>query len=186
MLQVIYGEMIQHRHLLLFDPNMIIQLFHTNVNYNYFEFASLIFQQIKGTAMGAASSPTVANIYMSVTILRTQAKKPLALSRYIDDIFLIWTHTEADLKQILATTLTLLLNTPTIIHPPLSIFLDLTIYKSEFFPFTNTLDTKTFQKPKNLYQYLHYTSCHQRTVYNSIIVGELIRYVKTHQKSISR
>ena len=75
MLQVVYEEMIQHRHLLLFDPNLIVQLLHTNINHNYFEFASLIFQQIRGTAMGAAFSPTVANIYMSVVVrrfLRTQ------------------------------------------------------------------------------------------------------------------
>ena len=77
MLYTIYNEMSQHRHLLLFDPNFVIQLLYTNVNYNYFEFASLIFQQVKGTAMGAPFSPTVANIYMSVTIrrfLRTQTK----------------------------------------------------------------------------------------------------------------
>ena len=39
------------------QPNLIIQLLHINVNNNYFEFASLIFQQIKGTAVGAQLSP---------------------------------------------------------------------------------------------------------------------------------
>ena len=53
-------EMNQNRHLLPFDPNLIIKLLHINVNHNYFEFASLIFQQIKGTAMGTAFSPTAA------------------------------------------------------------------------------------------------------------------------------
>ena len=46
--------------------------------------------------MGATFSPTVANIDMSVTLqsfLRTQTKQPLLLVRYIDDIFMIWTHT---------------------------------------------------------------------------------------------
>lgn len=104
MLQTVYDEMCQHRHLLPFDPNLIIHLLHTNVNYNYFEFASLIFQQVKGTAIGTAFSPTVANIYMSVTIrrfLRTQNKRPLLLARYIDDIFIIWMHTEKELKKFL-------------------------------------------------------------------------------------
>ena len=82
MLQVIYDEMYSKSHLLLFDPNLIIQLLHTCINSNFFEFASMVFQQIKGTAMGAAFSPTVANIYMSVTIRRlllTQYKPPLLL-----------------------------------------------------------------------------------------------------------
>jgi hypothetical protein len=185
MLQVIYNEMFGHRHLLLFDPNLIIQLLYTGINFNYFEFASVIFQQIKGTAMGAAFSPTVANIYMSVTIrrfLRTQTKQPLLLSRYIDDIFLVWTDTKEDLEQFLAD----LNNFNRAIHYTNSQscssvdFLDLTIYKGHLFPFTNILDTKTYQKPQNLYQYLHYSSCHQPAVYKSIISGELVRYARTN------
>ena len=68
MLQIIYDEMYRKRHLLQFDPNLIIQLLHISINFNFFEFASLTFQQTKGTAMEAAFSPTVANIYMSITL----------------------------------------------------------------------------------------------------------------------
>ena len=64
-LDIIYEELHSQRHLLLFDPNLIIRLLHINVNHNYFEFATLIFQQITGTAMGTAFSPTIANIFMS-------------------------------------------------------------------------------------------------------------------------
>ena len=64
-------------------------------------------------------------------------------------------------------------------------FLDLTIYKGPLFSYTNTLDTKTFQKPNNLYQYLHYTSYHPKTVYKSIITGELVRYVKTNTVEVN-
>ena len=35
----------KHGQLMLFDPNLIIQLLQTNVNYNYFQFTDLIFQQ---------------------------------------------------------------------------------------------------------------------------------------------
>ena len=97
MLETIYQEMSERRHLLIFDPNLIKKLLHINVNNNYFEFASLVFQQIHGMAMGSACSPTVANIYMSVTLrkfLRTQSNKPLLLTRYIDDIFMIWIQSE--------------------------------------------------------------------------------------------
>lgn len=135
LLQIIYDEMNQHRHLLPFDPNLIIRLLHININHNYFEFASLIFQQIKGTAMGAALSPTAANVYMSVTIsrfLRTQNKKPHLLVRYIDDIFMIWTHTEDELKKFLTDMNSYNPALSYTYHYSLSTvnFLDLTIYKS--------------------------------------------------------
>lgn len=190
MLQTIYEEMVHSRHLLLFDPNMVVRLLHTNINHNYFEFASLIFQQIKGTAMGAAYSPTIANIYMSVTIrrfLRTQRTQPLLLKRYIDDIIMIWTDTENKLRDFLTD-----LNQ---FNPALQYtfqvssssvdFLDLTIYKGPSFPTNNILDTKTYQKPHNLYQYLHYSSNHQREVYKSIILGELARYVRTNTSEVN-
>ncbi len=100
-LEIIYEEMCSHQDLLMFDPNLIIRLLHANVNYNYFEFAGLTFQQTKGTAMGAAFSPTVANIFMSVIIRRflsAQNDKPTLLKRYIDDIFVIWPN-ETNLTQ---------------------------------------------------------------------------------------
>ena len=189
MLQIIFDELNQHRHLLPFDPNLIIRLLHINVNHNYFEFASLVFQQVKGTAMGAAFSPTAANIFMSVTIRRflcTQSKQPLLLVRYIDNIFMIWTHTEDELKIFLVY---LNSHNPALsytYHYSLSTvdFLDLTIYKSPGFAFTNILDTKTFQKPHNLYQYLHYTSSHQKTVHKAVISGELVRYVRTNMSKV--
>ena len=42
-LNSIYQEMHNHTHLLTFDPNLIIQLLHTNINYNYFSFDHLVF-----------------------------------------------------------------------------------------------------------------------------------------------
>ncbi len=186
-LQIIYNEMHSHRHLLLFDPNLVIQLLHTNINYNYFEFAQLNFQQIKGTAMGATFSPTIANIFMSVILrnfLRSQPFHPLQIVRYIDDIFMIWPNNTDRLNDFLSA-----LNT---FHPHLRFthqqsphtidFLDLTIYKSFRFYFTNILDTRTFQKSQNLYQYLHYTSAHPNTVFKALILGECVRYVRTNTK----
>lgn len=37
--------------------------------------------------------------------------------------------------------------------PEIMDFLDLTIFKSALFPYTNLLDTKTFQRAQNLYHY---------------------------------
>ena len=58
-------------------------------------------------------------------------------------------------------------------------FLDLTIYKGPFFEFTHTLDTKSFQKQLNLYQYLHFSSHHEKKVFKAIIKGECVQYVRT-------
>ena len=167
------------------DPNLIIKLLHININYNYFEFASLIYQQIKGTAMGAAFSPTIANIFLSVTIqkfLQTQEKKPTLLKRYIDDIIVIWPHPEEDIKKFLSDLNDFyqsLRYTWTISDTSVD-YLDVTIFKGFSFQMTNLMDTKTFQKPKNLYQYLHYNSYHPRAVFKGLIKGECIRYIRTN------
>ena len=100
-----------------------------------------MFQQIKGTAMGAAFSPTAANIFLSVTIrfLRTQNKKPLLLVHYIDNIFMIWTHTEDEfdeLKEFLTDLNSHNYAISYTYHHSLSTvdFLDLTIYKIQGLP----------------------------------------------------
>ena len=178
-LDLIYREMHNHSHLLPFDPNLIIRLLHINMNYNYFHFAHLCFQQVQGTAMGAVFSPTVANIFMSCVIrdfLRTQKNKPLVLTRYIDDIFLLWTGNLDELNTFLTELNSFHSSLRfTYKYSPLSIdFLDLTIFKGRNFHLTNILDTKTFQKPRNLYQYLHFTSEHPISTFKSIIKGECV------------
>ena len=130
------------------------------MNHNYFEFADYFFTKLTGTAMGAAFSPTIANIFMSVffrKFLYTIDEHPLLLTRYIDDIFLIWP------KELNLTKFTQALNsitfTTTSSNNSIN-FLDLTIYKGNSFTNIKILDIKTFQKPNNLYQYLHLTSNH--------------------------
>ena len=92
-LDIIPREMFEQQELIIFNPNLVTHLLHTNINNNYFQFAGVTFLQLQGTAMGAAFSPTIANIYMSVMLrnfLTTASKKPLLLKRYLDDIFIIW------------------------------------------------------------------------------------------------
>ncbi len=184
-LEIIYQEIHTRNKLLITHPNLVIQLLHTNINFNYFEFATLYFQQIKGTAMGAAFSPTIANIYLSVILhrfLQTQPYQPLFFKRYIDDIFLIWPHSPTELKKFIEAlnnfhcSLKFTCETST----STANFLDLTIYKGITFEYTTILDVKTYQKEKNLYQYLHYKSNHPPSVYKGIIKGECVRYARTN------
>ena len=183
-LELIYNELHEHSHLLLFDPNLIIQLLHINVNNTFFTFGDITFKQIKGTAMGAPFSPTMANIYMSVTIkkfLLTQKKPPHFLKRYIDDIIMVWTGDTKELNTFLTDLNRFNANLSfSHQHSMTSIdFLDLTVYKGPSFYFTNVLDFKTFQKERNPYQYLHFTSEHPKHIFKALIKGECIRYVKT-------
>ena len=149
--------MLSRRHLLAYDPNLIIKLLHTNINYNYFQFAGFIFQHTQRTAMGTAFSPTVASIFLSIILqqfLNTQSTKPILIKR---DIFIIWPESE---------TLQAFVSALNSFHPNLKFthktshttvnFLDIIVYKGPSFYQTHKLDLKTYQKPQNLYQYLIY------------------------------
>ena len=72
------------------------------LEYNYFRFNQDMFLQIKGTAMGTKMAPQYANLFMADLVEKILDKfpnKPIIYLRYIDDIFLIWTHGEESLKQ---------------------------------------------------------------------------------------
>jgi hypothetical protein len=185
--------MYKNQDLLIFDPNLIIELLQINLYNNYFEFGNFFFRQTTGIAMGAAFSPTIANIFMSVFLknfLTTIEEKPLLILRYIDDIFILWPK-----NQNLSNFTTKINN----FHPNIKFttntsessmdFLDITIYKGSQFTNVQLLDTKTFQKPENLYQYLHFSSNHPKSTFKSIITGECIRYVRSnsdHQNYIQQ
>ena len=71
---------------------------------NFFEFNNEIKQQISGTAIGTKFAPPYACIYMNKTetdFLKTQEPQPFVWLRYIDNIFFIWTHGEAELKKLM-------------------------------------------------------------------------------------
>ena len=184
-LGIIHSEMCKLSELIIFDPNLITQLLQVNMNNNFFTFADIPFRQIEGTAMGAAFSPSIANIYMSVFLrnfLLKRSDKPLLIKRYIDDIFMIWPK-HHDLNNFISD-----INS---YHPNIKFtftqsdravdFLDITVYKGE--DPTNTkklLKVSTFQKENNLHQYLHFSSSHPKSVFKGIIIGEATRYVRTN------
>ena len=88
----------------------------------------------------------------------TSVEKPLIWMRYIDDIFFIWMHGEAKLKEFIDH-----LNSShdtikfTSKHSRDSIsFLDVQVTLSE----GGVLSTDLFCKPTDTHQYLHKMSCH--------------------------
>ena len=64
-------------------------------------------QQISGTAIGTRFAPPYPCIYMDKTetdFLKIQGLLSYIWLRYIDDIFLTWTHGEAELKRFYGET----------------------------------------------------------------------------------
>ena len=71
---------------------------------NYFEFNNEYYLQISGTAMGTRCAPNYAIIFMAELeeqFLSTVTLKPRIWKRFIDDIFIIWNHGEAELQHLL-------------------------------------------------------------------------------------
>ena len=82
------------------------QIFNFILKNNYFEFNNRSYLQIHGTAMGTPFAPNFANFFMNrceTHLLATapDQKKPLIWKRFIDDIFLVWTHGEEKLNTFL-------------------------------------------------------------------------------------
>ena len=71
---------------------------------NYFEFNGKAKQQISGTVIGTKFAPPYACIFMDdveISFLETQEMTPLVWFRYVDDVFLIWTHGQDKLDSFL-------------------------------------------------------------------------------------
>ena len=68
---------------------------------NNFSFNGKHFLQTHGTAMGTRMTPSYANLFMGnfeQLAIENAPLKPVVWWRYIDDIFMIWTEGEDNLK----------------------------------------------------------------------------------------
>ena len=152
---------------------------------NIFEFDGKFYKQLQGTAMGTKLAPAYANLFMGKlenAILSHAPLKPSFYRRYIDDILILWPHSENDLKEFL-----LRLNS---VHPTIKFtweydknritFLDVDIYKGPNFPITNKFDVETHIKPTNKQAYIHAQSHHPRGASKGVAMGEMKRYLRTN------
>ncbi|XP_071489266.1 uncharacterized protein [Diadema antillarum] len=146
------------------------------LKHNYFEFDGKHYLQRKGTAMGTKMAPVYANIYMAVLeedFLSKCTLQPSMYLRYIDDIFIIWPHSEKDLaafheafnkhnRHIQFT----MESSREEIH-----FLDVNVSKNG-----NLLSTSVYVKPTDSFTYLDYNSFHPLHTKQSIVYSQLVRY----------
>ncbi|XP_042859141.1 uncharacterized protein LOC122245261 [Penaeus japonicus] len=124
-------------------------------------FNNNFYRQGKGTAIGASVSVAIAEIFVHASIEMKRKKlvtQPSVFYRYIDDIFGIFTGTEAELLEYHEE-----LNK---IHPDLKFTVE---YSKKELPFLDTMvylddqgnvQTTVYHKPSNTHQYLHFQSCH--------------------------
>ena len=146
---------------------------------NYFTFKGKLYLQKHGTAMGTKMAPSFANIFMGAleqSLLSSTPNKlvPLLWKRFIDDIFLIWTHGAESFQSFIQH-----LNSfhPTIkfevTHSHKSVnFLDTTVYITPH----NTLQTTLYIKPTDRMPLLHSTSHHPHTCKKGLILSQMLRY----------
>ncbi|RAX24788.1 hypothetical protein DQ401_19425, partial [Morganella morganii] len=69
---------------------------------NNFTFADNVYLQVSSTAVGTRMAPQYANIFMAdleQRFLSSRPPMPLLYLRYIDDIFIIWTHGKEALEE---------------------------------------------------------------------------------------
>lgn len=142
---------------------------------NNFVFNGTHYIQIGGTAMGTRVAPTIANLFMGRfedQYVYNCDERPLIWLRYIDDIFLIWTHGRPHLEGFIA-----FLNE---VHASIKFtshisdnkvsFLDTIITKEG-----NALATDLYTKPTDANNYLHYDSAHPPHCKKGIPYGQFLR-----------
>ena len=173
--------LLKYDQLLPFPKIVTTRLLNFILKENYFSFNQTIYHQTKGVAMGTPIAPTFANFFMhdlEQRFFTTQSHLPLLYKRYIDDIFIVWTHGEEAFNQFFQSFNSF--------HPNITFtsnksttsvnFLDITIFKSTTNP--HQLQSKLYSKPTASFQYIHYTSNHPKSTKLSIIYGEALRILR--------
>ncbi|KAK3756747.1 hypothetical protein RRG08_018469 [Elysia crispata] len=160
------------------SPSFIYTLIQLILTLNFFTFHGNTYLQTHGTAMGTCMAPTYANIFMGAIerrVLGSFPDKPLVWLRYIDDIFLIWTHGRAKLEAFIQnanTFHTTIIFTSNIspIHVP---FLDVMVTLLD-----NYIHTDLYSKPTDTFNYLHWSSCYPQHTRRSIPYSLAFRLVR--------
>ncbi|XP_048583758.1 uncharacterized protein LOC116608371 [Nematostella vectensis] len=160
-----------------------IHVFRSLLNYilkhNYFKFDNKHYLQLRGTAMGTRMAPSYTNLFMASVEHQLLRNNPLPHSphtwlRFIDDIFMIWTHDEPSLLNFLQY-----INS---IHPTIKFtheysptrinFLDTYIHVTP----QHTLISSLYTKPTDSTLLLHYHSHHPLSCKHSVVYSQALRY----------
>ena len=155
----------------------ISQIIELVLKKNNFQFNDINYLQILGTAMGTKMAPSFASLFMGQLendFLKTCDKKPSFWLRFLDDIFLVWDHTENDLLEFFEK-----LNH---FHDTIKFtycyskkeatFLDVNIEKKE----NGSIQTSVHEKDTNSHQYIEFSSCHPLSCKKGIPFSQAKRF----------
>ena len=141
-----------------------------------FTFNGDHYLQIGGTPMGTAVAPNYANLFMDrfeTKALNNWPLKPLIWLRFIDDISMIWTHGEDNLKEFI-TYLNGIHRTIKFTHESSQTqidFLDTTVKIND----KREIYTTLYKTPTDTHLYLHYTSSHHAPSKTKGPYGQFLR-----------
>ena len=157
------------------SADTIILLLSEVLTKNNFEFDGKNYLQIGGTAMGTRLAPSYANIFMGeleTKTIQSYDKEPLLWVRFIDDIFSIWTHGEAELHKYHDHLNSYHENIKyTMEHSYEKItFLDTWVKKLK-----DKLIVELYTKPTDTHNYLHFTSSHPKHMKRAGPYGQFLR-----------
>ena len=137
--------------------------------------------------MGSKLAPAYANTFMGKlekSILNSYPLKPSYYRRFIDDIFIIWPHSETELKKFL-THMNNANESIKFTHEKSLdeiTFLDVIVYKKPNKHDNHTLQTRTHIKPTNKQLYVLQDSYHPQGTTKGVTIGEAIRYLRTNSE----
>ena len=125
--------------------------------------------------MGTRMAPNFTIIFVhkiESEILDKTPIKPKFFKRFIDDIFIIWSHGEEKLRDFIH-----LINNhhPTIKFTEEHSNKEISILDTLVFKEDNKLKTRLYHKKTDQKQYLHYKSCHPLNQKDAVPYGLLIR-----------
>lgn len=163
--------------------DLILELLKINLTCNYFTFNDKFYLQVRGTAMGANVVPMYANISMADLaerfIYRSEFfQKALCWMRYIDDIFLVWTGTERELREFHLYINSLDDVKFTVVVSKTEIqFLDTTVRFDQ-----SSLTTQLFRKETDRNTLLKFDSCHPRKMVRALPYSQMLRAKRVEAK----
>ncbi|CAI5954582.1 unnamed protein product [Closterium sp. NIES-65] len=143
------------------------------------------------SAMGTPVAVIYAVLFMAWLDERLLETEPelshhvLLHRRFIDDGVVVWTGTRERLLEWVGAFggLEQTIRLTHEISTSQFTLLDITFSKGELWQTTAILDTTTFQKPLNVYQYFPFSSAHPSHCKRGFILGELQRYILRESSS---
>ncbi|XP_074804365.1 uncharacterized protein LOC141984839 [Natator depressus] len=141
--------------------NLVAELCDFVLTHNYFTIGDNVYLQVSGTAMGTRMVPQYANIFkadLEQCFLSSHPLMPLLYLRYIDDLFIIWTHGKEALEEFHHDFNNF--------HPTINFSLDQSTQEIHFVDTTvlisdGHINTTVYRKPTDCYTYLHASSFHR-------------------------